>query len=85
MWAKTFAALIGGCILSISLMLNIKFMTPFSVGTQLFVGLIVAFPIWTTLMLWCYASKNGKQAWLRCLLLLLPSVLVNMLFLGDIL
>jgi len=80
MWPKSFAALFGGCILSITLVLNIKFMMPFSLDIQFFTGMLLIFPIWTAIMVWCYSCKNGKQAWVRCGILSAPSAVINVFY-----
>jgi len=77
MWAKTSAALLGGCLVSISIMLNLNFILPFAIDTRLFVGLILAFPLWIAAMIWCYGSRSGWVAWRRCGLLLLVSGSAN--------
>jgi len=81
MWGKTFAALFGGGLLSISLMLNLNLLLPAAIDTRLMVGLLVAFPIWIVVMVWCYASAHAKQAWVRCLGLMAVSAGINTLLL----
>ena len=80
MWAKTSAALIGGCLVSISLMLNFNYLVPLAVDTRLFVGLLISFPLWVATMVWCYASKGGVEAWQRCGSVLLLSAGINAFF-----
>jgi len=80
MWPKSFAAFFGGCILSITLVLNIKFMMPFAIDIQLFTGMLLIFPIWTAIIVWCYSCQNGKQAWVQCGVLLAPSAVINALY-----
>jgi len=58
MWSKTTIVIIDGCILSISLMLNLNFIMPFSIDTRLFIGLFFAFPLWVVVMIWCYAGEK---------------------------
>ena len=77
MWGKSFAAIFGGCLLSISVMLNLNQLLPAAIDTRLVVGLLIAFPIWVGVMVLCYASENSKQAWLRCLGLLVISAGIN--------
>jgi hypothetical protein len=77
MWGKSLAAIVGGCLLSVSIMLNLNQLLPAPIDTRLLVGLLVAFPIWVGVMVWCYASVNAKQAWLRCLGLLILSASIN--------
>ena len=80
MWPKTLAAIFGGCFISISVMLNLNYILPLDVDTRLFVGLLMAFPLWVSAMIWCYASDSGWHAWRRCGGLLLVSVGFNTLF-----
>ena len=81
MWSITAIAIFGGCILSISLMLNLNFIMPFKVDTRLFIGLLLAFPLWVSVMIWCYSSESFKHALKRCTFLFVPSAIVNALFL----
>lgn len=80
MWPKSFAAILGGCLVSISIMLNLNYLLPIAVDTRLFVGLLISFPIWIATMVWCYASKGGKQAWQRCGSLLFLSGSINAVY-----
>ncbi|MDP7591118.1 MAG: hypothetical protein QF552_00160 [Litorilituus sp.] len=80
MWGKSFAAIIGGCFLSVSIMLNLNQILPVEIGIRLLVGLLISFPIWVAVMVWCYASESTKQAWLRCLGLLAVSGSINAVF-----
>jgi hypothetical protein len=77
MWQKTSAALIGGCLLSISLTLNLNYLLPLSVDALLVLGIALAFPIWAALMVWCYSSSGGMQAWKRCSGLMALSLTLN--------
>lgn len=77
MWSKSIAAVIGGCLVSISLMLNLNYLLPLVVDSRLFIGVITAFPFWIATMIYCYCSKNGWQAWRRCGVILIVSVGVN--------
>lgn len=80
MWSKTSAALIAGCFISVSLMLNMNYLLPLETDTLLLSGLIIGFPIWAVTMVYCYASTTGLQAWKRCLIPLSLSVLLNVIF-----
>jgi len=77
MWKKTSAALIGGCLLSISLTLNLNYLLPLSVDALLMLGMLLAFPVWGALMVWCYSSSDGMQAWKRCSGLMTLSLALN--------
>ncbi|SFC60919.1 hypothetical protein [Pseudoalteromonas denitrificans] len=80
MWPKSTAAIFGGCLVSISIMLNLNYILPTAVDTRLFIGLLCAFPLWITMMVWCYVSEGGLQAWKRCGSVLLVSIGINAIF-----
>ena len=80
MWTKTVAAILGGGLVSISIMLNLNFMIPLAVDTRLLIGVLIAFPLWVAAMLACYASRDGVHAWQGCALVLLVSISVNLGF-----
>jgi len=80
MWAKSLSAIVGGCLVSISAMLNIYFVVPLAIDTRLLIALLLAFPLWVATMVWCYACHNGVQAWQRCGGLLLLSTAINIGF-----
>ena len=80
MCSKTLAALISGCLISISLMLNLNHILPFAIDTRLLISLIVSFPLWIFAMIWCFNSINKEQAWLRCFCLLGVSIAINSVF-----
>jgi len=80
MIAKTFAAILGGCLISISVMLNLNFLLPVNVDVQLLIGLLVSFPLWVAAMVWGYASANALQAWKRYAYVLAVSIGINAFF-----
>lgn len=80
MIARTFAALIGGCLVSISIMLNLNYLLPVEIDTRLFIGLLLAFPLWIATMVWCYSAAGGIQAWKRCFYILGCSATINTYF-----
>lgn len=80
MIAKSFAALFGGCLVSISVMLNLNYLLPLAVDTRLLVGLLVAFPLWIAAMIWSYGSASGLQAWKRHAYVLVVSLSINSFF-----
>ena len=80
MIAKSFAAIFGGCIVSISVMLNLNYLLPFNVDTRLLIGLLVAFPLWVAAMIWSYGSDGGLQAWKRHAYVLVISLSINSYF-----
>lgn len=77
MWGKTIAAILGGCLLSISLMLNLNYILDMQVDHQLLVGLLISFPIWVAGMVSCYAANSTLQAWRRCAIPIAISALIN--------
>jgi predicted CDP-diglyceride synthetase/phosphatidate cytidylyltransferase len=77
MWGKTFAAIIGGCLLSMSLMLNLNYLLNIQVDHQLLLGLLISFPLWIGGMLACYAANTTLQAWKRCAVPFVVSAVIN--------
>jgi hypothetical protein len=82
MWSRTFAGLIVGLLLSISLVLNLNLLLPIKEDTMLLIGLLLAFPIWAGIQVWGYSFVSAKQAWKRLSLVLVPSVLINAVLLA---
>lgn len=80
MWSKSVIAIIGGCLVSISVMLNLNYLLPVMVDTRLFIGLLISFPLWVTTMIFCYGSKNSITALKRCSLVLIMSMSINAFF-----
>ena len=81
MWGKTLAALVGGCLLSISLMLNINFALDIQVDHELLIGLLISFPLWVSGMVFCYAANTTLQAWKRCAVPFVISAAINAYYL----
>jgi hypothetical protein len=77
MWSRTFAGLIIGLLLSVSIVLNLNLLLPIKEDTMLLLGLLLAFPIWAGIQVWAYSFSNARKAWLKLTLVLIPSVLVN--------
>lgn len=82
MIGRTFAGLILGLLFSMSLALNLNLTLPFNIDTSLFFGLIIAFPLWVAVQVWCYATDSTKEAWKRGAKILVPSVALNILLLS---
>jgi hypothetical protein len=80
MWSKSVAALFGGCLLSITLMLNLNYLLTYNVDTKLFIGLLIGFPIWVGAMVACYAANSALQAWKRCAIPFAISALINVYY-----
>lgn len=77
MWSRTFAGLMIGLLLSVSLVLNLNLLLPIKEDTLLLIGLLLAFPIWAGIQVWGYSFTSSKKAWLTLSLVLIPSVLIN--------
>ncbi|MEJ6476711.1 hypothetical protein [Pseudoalteromonas piscicida] len=77
MWPKTSLGFFVGLLLSISLVLNLNLLLPFSESVLLMLGLVLAFPIWAGFMTWSYAFPTAKAACKPLLAILLPSILLN--------
>jgi hypothetical protein len=82
MWSRTFAGLIIGLLLSVSLVLNLNLLLPIKEDTMLLIGLLLAFPIWAGIQVWSYSFTSAKKAWLTLSLALIPSVLINTVLLS---
>ena len=78
---KTLLGLVLGLLISASFALNFNLILPLKVDTNLLIGLLLSFPIWAGVQVWCYASPSAKHAWLKLLKVLLPSVLLNVILL----
>lgn len=74
---KTFVAIVVGCLLSISIMLNLNYLLPMSIDQKLLIGLLVAFPMWTIALVMSYSALSTAQAWRRCGYPLVISALIN--------
>ncbi|GEK11259.1 hypothetical protein HUZ36_04080 [Pseudoalteromonas sp. McH1-7] len=77
MWPKTLLGFFLGLLLSISLVLNLNLLLPFSEAAKLMLGLILAFPIWAGVMTWSYAFTTAGAASKRLFTILIPSILLN--------
>lgn len=82
MWSRTFAGLILGLLLSVSVVLNLNLLLPLKEDTMLLIGLLVAFPLWAGIQVWSYSFISAKKAWLKLSLVLIPSVLINTVLLA---
>jgi len=82
MWSRTFAGLILGLLLSASIALNFNLILPLKEDTKLLIGLLMAFPIWAGVQVWSYSFVSAKKAWLTLCSVLIPSVIINAVFLA---
>jgi hypothetical protein len=77
MWSRTFAGLIIGLLMSVSIVLNLNLILPIKEDTMLLIGLLVGFPIWVGVQVWAYAFSSSRKAWLKLTLAFIPSALIN--------
>ncbi|MEW6994008.1 hypothetical protein AADZ84_07075 [Colwelliaceae bacterium MEBiC 14330] len=82
MWSRTFAGLIFGLLISISVILNLNLTLPIQEDSMLLIGLLLAFPIWVGIQVWAYSFTESKKAWLTLFWVFLPSALLNSLLLA---
>jgi len=80
LWIKSFAGVIWGLLISITLMLNCYHILPLPRDVSLLTGLLLAFNIWVMVMVYCYASNNALKASLGCLKVLVVSLVINIVF-----
>ncbi len=80
MWPRSLLAIVGGCILSISLVLNLNYLLPFTVDNRILIGLLLSFPIWCVICLFCYACDNRRVHWFAFASVFIASSLVNGMF-----
>ncbi|MBO1256377.1 hypothetical protein J3L16_11855 [Alteromonas sp. 5E99-2] len=83
MISKTIASVFGGCLVSISIMLNVNYLAPVPFDVKLLIGVLISFPLWVAAMVWGYSSTSGKQAWKKYGFTLLISVSINAFFLLE--
>jgi hypothetical protein len=83
MWSRTFAGLILGLLISISIVLNVNLLLPIKEDSILLIGLLCAFPLWTGVMVWAYSFSNSKKAWLTLTMTLLPMAFLNIVLLAQ--
>jgi hypothetical protein len=81
MWSRTFAGLILGLLISISIVLNVNLLLPIKEDSILLIGLLCAFPLWTGVMVWSYSFSSSKKAWLTLTITLVPMALLNVVLL----
>ena len=65
MWAKSFAGILGGLLISILALATLYYVLPLPADAKIILGLISGWIIWAGIMVWCYSSDSGKQAWKR--------------------
>ena len=65
MWAKSFAGILGGLLISISVLSTFYYTLPLTADARIMLGLILGWIVWAAVMVWSYASGTGRQAWVR--------------------
>jgi len=77
MWPRSLTGFFLGLLISISLVLNLNRLLPLAVDLRLLIGLLIAFPLWGGVMLYCYYSRSAPRAAFHCVALLAASSLLN--------
>lgn len=77
MWPKSLAGFFLGLLVSISLVLNLNQLLPLAVDVRLLIGLLIAFPLWGGVMVYCFYSQSTRRASRNCVALLAVSGLLN--------
>ncbi|MFT6901814.1 MAG: hypothetical protein ACJAXS_002013 [Colwellia sp.] len=70
MWSRTFAGLIIGLLLSVSIVLNLNLLLPIKEYTMLLIGLLLEFSIWAGIQVLGYFFTSAKKVWLKLSLVL---------------
>ncbi|NRA62276.1 MAG: hypothetical protein HRU25_15540 [Psychrobium sp.] len=79
MWSRTFSGFILGLFISVSIALNINLLLPVATDVALLMGLLIAFPIWVSVQVWSYCFSSSKEAWLKGLMVLVPSAVLSII------
>ena len=77
MWAKSFAGILGGLLISILSLATFYYTLPLPADAKIMIGLITGWIIWAGVMVWCYSSESGKQAWKRASIGVLSLAVLN--------
>ncbi len=77
MWVKSFAGVLGGLLISISVLATFYYTLPLTADARIMLGLILGWFVWAAVMVWSYASDSGRQAWMRVGGLFLATVGLN--------
>jgi hypothetical protein len=82
--SKNTAAILGAFITTVALTICITLIWPFGdVIEQIFAGGTFFFIFWACLFYWALLAKDGKQAWLRILMVLIPTILIDVISLMN--
>lgn len=80
MWGKSIFGFFAGCVLSVSIMLNLNYLLPFAIDTKLLIGLLLGYPLWAGIMTYIYAQPTLKKALLHWGVAFSISIIINVLF-----
>ena len=78
MWVKSFAGILGGLLISISVLATFYYTLPLTADARIMLGLILGWIVWAAVMVWSYASDSGRQASMRVGGFFLASVGLNL-------
>ena len=83
-WTKTFAGLLFGFIVSMSLVINVGFVIPVPRDVFLIAAVLTGFTLWAGLLCWFYTFSSVLKPSLICLLILALSAGLNALFYNGV-
>lgn len=77
-FSKNSAAILGSLITTIALTVCITLLWPFGdVVEKIFAGGTFFFVFWAGLFYWAILAKNGIEAWIRILIVFLPTLAID--------
>lgn len=74
MWHKTFAGLISGLLFFLFVPPAFSLIFPDLTPVMMALGILIFMPGWVGIMTYCYAAHSTKQAWLRAIKFVVPSL-----------
>jgi len=78
MWVKSFVGVLGGLLISISVLATFYYTLPLTADARIMLGLLLGWFVWAAVMVWSYASDSGRQASMRVGGFFLASVGLNL-------
>ena len=78
MWVKSFVGVLGGLLISISVLATFYYTLPLTADARIMLGLLLGWFVWAAVMVWSYASDSGRQASMRVGGFFLSSVGLNL-------
>ncbi len=77
-FSKNSAAIVGSLITTVALTVCITLLWPFGNAVEtIFAGGTFFFVFWAGLFYWAILAKNGIEAWVRILLVLVPTLAID--------